>query len=67
LDELAVAILDIVSNSYGITRDSLIQETARAYGFARLRENIQTAMQKAYVILLENKLVKESDRKVIKF
>jgi very-short-patch-repair endonuclease len=64
IDELAEAMHIIVSNSYGIEKDSLLQATAREYGFARSGEKIQVAMQKAYGELLKSRRVKETDGKV---
>ncbi|HBV85321.1 MAG TPA: DNA/RNA helicase [Desulfosporosinus sp.] len=64
-DELAEAMLVIVSNSYGIMRDSLFQATAREYGFARSGERIQTSLQQAYEVLLKSGRIKELDGKVV--
>jgi len=64
-DELAEAMLVIVSNSYGILKDSLLQSTAREYGFARSGEKIQVSLQKAYEFLLKSGRVKETDGKVV--
>lgn len=66
LDELAEAMFIIVSNSYGIFKDSLFQSVAREYGFARSGGKIQTAMQNAYDILLKSGRIKEIDGKVIR-
>lgn len=64
-DELAEAMLVIVSNSYGILKDSLLQSTAREYGFARSGEKIQVTLQRAYEFLLKSERVKETDGKVV--
>ncbi|MFZ5944439.1 MAG: DUF4011 domain-containing protein [Bacillota bacterium] len=64
-DELAEAMLVIVSNSYGILKDSLLQSTAREYGFARSGDRIQVNLQKAYEYLLKSGRVKETDGKVV--
>lgn len=64
-DEIAEAMLVIVSNSYGIMRDSLFQATSREYGFARSGERIQTSLQQAYEILLKSGRVKELEGKVV--
>ena len=66
IDELAEAMIIIVSNSYGIMKDNLLQATAREYGFARSGEKIQIAMQNAYEELLNSNRVKEIDGKVVK-
>ncbi|RNC29234.1 MAG: ATP-dependent RecD-like DNA helicase [Candidatus Dichloromethanomonas elyunquensis] len=64
-DELAEAMLVIVSNTYGILKDSLLQSTAREYGFGRTGEKIQITLQKAYAFLLKSGRVKETDGKVV--
>lgn len=64
-DELAEAMLVIVSNSYGIMKDSLFQSTAREYGFARSGERIQTALHQAYEVLQKSGRVMESDGKIV--
>ncbi|MDQ2086923.1 DUF559 domain-containing protein [Herbivorax sp. ANBcel31] len=63
--ELSEAMLVIISNSYGIMKDSLFQTTTREYGFARLGERIQTALQQAYNLLLKSGRVKELEGKVV--
>jgi len=64
-DELAEAMLILVQNSFGILKDSLLQTTAREYGFARTSERIQTSMQEAYELLLESGRAKEVEGKVL--
>ena len=56
----------IVSNSYGILKENLLQATAREYGFARSGDRILITMQKAYEELLNSNRVKEIDGKVVK-
>ncbi|MDD4495625.1 MAG: hypothetical protein PHV32_15020 [Eubacteriales bacterium] len=58
-------MLVIVSKSYGILKDSLLQSTAREYGFARSGDRIQVNLQKAYEYLLKSGRVKETDGKVV--
>lgn len=57
-DELGVAMLKIISESYGITRESLFQVTAREYGFNRTGINITIALEEAFEIILKDKFVK---------
>jgi len=64
-DELAEAMLVIISNSYGIMRDNLFQATAREYGFSRSGERIQAALQKAYELLQRSGRIKELDGKLV--
>lgn len=65
-DEIAEAMFIIVTKSFGITKESLFQTTAREYGFNRSGERIHTALQQAYELLLESGRVRESDGKVVK-
>lgn len=63
-DELALAMKTIVEKSFGITPDSLITETARAFGFKRTGDKISTTLRSVYENLLERNVVKEIDGKV---
>ena len=49
----------------GVTVDSICSETARAYGFKRKTDKINTSMMDAYQILKSYGKVKEIDGKVI--
>ena len=64
--ELGEAMIIIIANSYGITKENLLQATAREYGFARSGEKIQIALQDAYDDLLNSGRVKEIDGKVVR-
>lgn len=65
-DELAEAMLVIVSNRYGITTEDLFRATAYEYGFARLGIKIWASMHLAYQDLVKNERVKETDGKVMR-
>jgi len=64
-DELAEAMLIICQNSYGIVKESLFQTATREYSFNRTGEKIQTALESAYNLLLQNGRAKEIDDKVV--
>ena len=63
-DELALALTTIASQSFGITPDALITETARVYGFKRTGEKISATLRKVYDQLVADGKVKEIDGKV---
>lgn len=63
-DELAAAMYHVAKVCVGATVDSICAETARAYGFKRKTEKINTSMLDAYQVLKSNGKVKEIDGKV---
>ncbi|CAM4473564.1 DUF4011 domain-containing protein [Paenibacillus tarimensis] len=64
-EEIAEAMLQIVSKSIGITTNDLYLLTARAFGFSRTGGNINHAMQQACNYLIESGIVRNSGGKVI--
>ena len=63
-DELALALTTIARQSFGITPDNLITETARVYGFKRTGGKISSTLRKVYDQLVANEKIKEIDGKV---
>ena len=51
-EEIAQAMLKIVSKSFGITKESLYQLTAREFGFSRTGTNIVSAFDEAIGLIL---------------
>jgi very-short-patch-repair endonuclease len=64
-EELAEALFNIASKSFGIKNDDLFTATARVFGFNRTGGNISQAMQKACEYLIENNRAKNIDGKII--
>lgn len=64
-EEIAEAMLQIVSKSIGITSNDLYLVTARAFGFSRTGGNINNAMQQACEFLIEAGVVKNSGGKIV--
>lgn len=64
-EELAQAMLIIANKCIGSTKDFLIVETARAYGFNRTGEKIRTAMTKALSQLINDGRASEIEGKII--
>ena len=60
-DELALALTTIARQSFGITPDNLITETARVYGFKRTGGKISSTLRKVYDQLVANEKIKEID------
>lgn len=65
IDELASAMYTISQKCIGTTREALIIETVRAYGFARSGSSITNAMNQAYEQLLAEGKIREVDGKVV--
>lgn len=65
IDELESAILRVCKYAIGLTKESLIEMTARAYGFKRTGVNVKTAITFAYDNLVTNGTLKEIDDKVL--
>lgn len=63
-DELALALTTIASQSFGITPDDLIIETARVYGFKRTGGKISSTLRKVYNQLEAEGKICEIDGKV---
>ena len=64
-EELAVAMHHVARVCVGATVDSVCSETARAYGFKRKSDKINSSMMEAYEHLILSGKVKEVDGKVI--
>lgn len=64
IDELASAMYTISQKCIGTTREALIIETVRAYGFTRSGSSITNAMNQAYDQLLSDNKIHEVDGKV---
>ncbi|WP_059041933.1 DUF4011 domain-containing protein [Paenibacillus rubinfantis] len=64
-EEIAEAMLQIVSKSFGITSNDLYVVTARAFGFSRTGGNINHAMQQACEYLIGSGVVKDSGGKIV--
>lgn len=64
-EELAVAMHHVAKVCVGATVDSVCSETARAYGFKRKTDKINSSMMEAYEHLILSGKVKEVDGKVI--
>ena len=64
-DELAAAMLRVLSKCVGTTRTALIDETTRAFGFNRRGANIAKAMNEAFEQLVISGKVQEIDGKVV--
>lgn len=63
-EELAEAMYLVLSKSVGLTKELLCAETARAYNFHRMTQNITLAINSAFELLLEQKRIEIIDGKV---
>ena len=64
-EEIAEAMLQIVSKSIGIATTDLYLVTARAFGFSRTGVNITNAMQQACDYLIETGVAKNQNGKIV--
>lgn len=64
-DELAMGMLKVIENNIGLTKDELLHETARAFGFTRIGNNITERMENVVKLLIKNNLIEIKDDKVI--
>ena len=64
-DELAAAMIRVLSKCVGTTRSALIDETTRAFGFNRRGANISKAMNEAFEQLVLVKGIQEIEGKVV--
>lgn len=64
IDELGAGMLMVAAKRVGITKDSLLDETMRAFGFARRTSNINEALEEAYGKVLNEGKINEVDGKV---
>lgn len=64
-DELELAVLTIINDSFGLTPDDLLSVTARELGYKRMGENISSSLHRIYEKLLKNGKIKEVDGKVV--
>ena len=64
-DELAAAMLRVLSKCVGTTRSALIDETTRAFGFNRRGSNIAKAMNAAFDFLVAQGQIAECNGKIV--
>jgi len=64
-EELEEAMLLILDKCIGATKETLCAETARAYNYNRMTQNISSAMDRAFELLLKENRVEVIDGKVV--
>lgn len=64
-EELAEAMLSVLDKCIGATKETLCTETARAYNYNRMTENISAAMDDAFKLLLHEGRIEIVEGKVI--
>lgn len=65
-EELAEAMMSVLDKCIGATKETLCVETARAYNFKRMTQNISEALNRAYDLLLKTKRISILEGKLIK-
>lgn len=66
IDELAKGMLKVMDNNIGLTKDELLHETSRAFGFNRIGANITERMEQVLLFLESSKVIEIKDDKVLK-
>ena len=64
-EELAEAMLAVLDKCIGATKETLCTETARAYNYNRMTENISSEMNRAFELLLQDNRVEVLEGKVV--
>lgn len=64
-EELAEAMLCVLDKYIGATKETLCAETARAYNYNRMTQNISSAMDRAFELLLQENRVEVLEGKVL--
>jgi very-short-patch-repair endonuclease len=66
-EELQAAMTLIVQHTVGITKDTLVTECARLFGFGRTSEKVRARLHSEYSLLLgKNKIVESGDAVILK-
>ena len=63
-EELGLALVTVASRTFGIGKDDLLSETAKALGYARRGEKIQNALNEAFQWLIKTNQIQLIDGKV---
>jgi very-short-patch-repair endonuclease len=66
LDEIAAAMLIIITKTYGITKEELFKVTRDAYGYQRSGNRIQEAFNQSFDLVMGSGQVKEIEGKLRK-
>ncbi len=65
LDELSDGVEKVVLSNIGLTKQELLHETARAFGFKRMGSNITERLNKAIDCLIDSNRISIKDDKIV--
>ncbi|MDR2652987.1 MAG: DUF4011 domain-containing protein [Prevotellaceae bacterium] len=65
VEEIAAAMIKILSYCFGTNREGLLSETRKVYGFGNSGQNISTALNAACDLLIKSGRIKIVDEKII--
>lgn len=65
-EELAEVMMAILDKCIGATKETLCTETARAYNYNRITQNISSAMDNAFKLLIKDHRINIIDGKVVR-
>jgi superfamily I DNA and/or RNA helicase/very-short-patch-repair endonuclease/ABC-type iron transport system FetAB ATPase subunit len=63
-EEIATAMMIILSSSYGPTKEGLFSETRKVYGFKSLGQNINSKLDEAFNYLIQKRKIEIVDNKI---
>lgn len=64
-EELAEVMMAVLNKCIGATKETLFAETARAYNYNRMTQNIFAAMDSAFELLLQENCIQITEGKVV--
>ena len=56
-EEVAQAILQVLNEQFAIDEEGLIRETARLFGYASVRDNVNASMKRGIEYALKNNMI----------
>lgn len=65
-EELAEVMMSVLDKCIGATKETLCAETARAYNYNRMTQNISAAMERVFELLLKENRIEILEGKLIK-
>ena len=64
-EEIANAVREILSNQISLPKEELIKEVARTFGFARIGNNVETAMAQGISLAIARKYATNENNRII--
>ena len=65
INELSRGMGIVINHNIGLTKEDLIHETAKAFGFNRIGNNITERIESVIDLLIKKKIIEIKDNKII--